>query len=330
MILHRHSAERRDARLAHPWKGELRLRLVLLLTATPLALALAATLLPRSLSHAADSVPVEWIPGDIQNIQDLSGCHTKQDATIKAATPELASQIRDQVNLVKEKNFGEHRLKIEFIRKTDVSGDSVALEIETRYDGECPGPSSNAPQSGARSDIQPASFQNAGSQNAGLQNTGLQSANLQRFELLKWVMAALVAVTTAVVYATILTVILAVIALVAPEATGVIVAVLAGCVAGAAATVIGAALLSAALLSASWKESLAVGLVGCAWGAALGPLSQRAIQLFAELIDELVTAGTARWMGPGAAGAAAEAGVELQPVSDVLSTTGQEVLRAAR
>ena len=114
MIPHRHSAEGRGARLAHPWKRVLRLRLVLLLTATPLALALAlaATLLPRGFSHAADSVPVEWIPGDIQNIQDLSGCHTKQDATIKASTPELASQIRDQVNLVKEKNFGELGIKI--------------------------------------------------------------------------------------------------------------------------------------------------------------------------------------------------------------------------
>ena len=239
MILHRHSAEGRGARLAHPWKGVLRLRLVLLLTATPLALALAlaATLLPRGFSHAADSVPVEWIPGDIQNIQDLSGCHTKQDATIKASTPELASQIRDQVNLVKEKNLGEHGLKIAFIWKADVSGDSVALEIQTWYDGECPGPSSNALQPGTGAEIQPASFQNA-----SFQNAGLQSAGLQRSELLKWVKTAFAAVATGVIYATVLAVVLGVIAAVAPEAAGVTAAVLAGCVAGAAAAVIGAAL----------------------------------------------------------------------------------------
>jgi hypothetical protein len=324
MILHRHSAEGRGARLAHPWKGELRLRLVLLLTATPLALALAlalaATLLPRGFSHAADSVPVEWIPGDIQNVQDLSGCHTKQDAMIKAATPELASQIRDQVNLVREKNFGEHRLKIAFIRKGDVSGDSVALEIQTRYYDECPGPSSNALQPGTGAEIAPTSFQRAGPQRAGLQRTGLQRAGA-----MKWVKTAFAAVATGVVYATVLSAVVGVIAAVAPEAAGVTTAVLAGCVAGAAAAVIGAA-----LFTGSWKDSLTGVLAGCVWGAILGPLVPKGTQMFRELIDEIVTAGTARWMGPGAAAAASEAGLELQPVSDVLSTTGEEVMRGAR
>jgi hypothetical protein len=335
MILHRHSAEGGLARLAHPGKGELRLRLVLLLTATPIALALAATLLPRGLSHAADSIPVEWIPGDIQNIQDLSGCHTKQDATIKASTPELARQIRDQINLVKEKNLGEHGLKIAYSWKSGVSGDSVALEIQTRYEDGCPGPSSSALQPRTGAEIQPASFQNASFQNASFQNASLrnagrqsarrQGAGLQRSELLRWVKTAFAAVATGVIYTTVLAVILGVIAAVAPEAAGVAVAALAGCVAGAAAGVIGAA-----LLLGTWQESLTVGLAACAWGGLLGPLVPKGTHLFGALIDEIVTAGTARWMGPGAAAAASEAGVELQPLADVLSTTGEEVLRAAR
>ena len=274
MILHRHNTEGGGARLAHPGKGVLRLRLVLLLIATPLALALAATLLPRGFSHAADSVPVEWIPGDIQNIQDSSGCHTKQDATIKASTPELASQIRDQVNQVKEKSLAEHGLKLVSISKADVSGDSVALEIKTWYDGECPGPSSNALQPGTEAEIQPASFQNA-----GMQDAGLQRAELQRAGAMKWVKTALAGLATGAIYATVLMVVLGVIAAVAPEAAGVTVAVLAGCVAGAAAGVIGAA-----IFTGDWKDSLTGALAGCAWGAILGPLAQRGAQLFNEAI----------------------------------------------
>ena len=119
MILHRPKTDLGGAPLAHPGKRVLRLRLVLLLIATPLtlvlALALTATLLPRGLSHAAVSLPVEWVPGDIQNIQDLSGCHARQDATIKTSTPELAGTIRDQVNLVKEKSLGKTGLKLTYI-----------------------------------------------------------------------------------------------------------------------------------------------------------------------------------------------------------------------
>jgi hypothetical protein len=326
MILHRHSAEGRGARLAHPWKGELRLRLVLLLTATPLALALAlalaATLLPRGLSHAADSIPVEWIPGDIQNIQDRSGCHAQQDATIKASTPELARQITDQVNLVKEKVLWEHGLKLTSISKTDVSGDSVALEIQTWYDDECPGPSASALQPGTTAEIQPASFQNASFQSAGRQNAGLQRAGA-----VKWVKAALAGLATGAVYTTVLMVVLGVIAAVAPEAAGALVAVLAGCVAGAAAGVIGAA-----IFAGDWNDSLVSALVGCTWGAILGPLAHRASQLLYEVLRGFgsAAADTASYMGQGAAGAAREAGLELQPVSSVLTTTGQEVLRAAR
>ena len=100
MILHRPKTDLGGTPPAHPGKRVMRLRLVLLLIAAPLtlvlALALTTTLLPRGLSHAADKLPVEWVPGDIQNIQDLSGCHARQDATIKTTTPELADTIRDQ------------------------------------------------------------------------------------------------------------------------------------------------------------------------------------------------------------------------------------------
>jgi hypothetical protein len=150
MILHRPKTDLGGAPPAHPGKRVMRLRLVLLLIAGPLtlvlALALTATLLPRGFSHAADKLPVEWVPGDIQNIQDLSGCHARQDATIKTSTPELAGTIRDQVNLVQEKNLGENGLKLAYIWKADASGNSVVLEIETWYTGECPGPSASTRQ----------------------------------------------------------------------------------------------------------------------------------------------------------------------------------------
>jgi hypothetical protein len=315
MILHRPKTDLGGAPPAHPGKRVMRLRLVLLLIATPLTLALvlalAATLLPRGLSHAADKLPVEWVPGDIQNIQDQSGCHARQDATIKTSTPELASTIRDQVNLVKEKSLGENGLKLAYIWKADASGNSVVLEIETWYNDECPGPSASARQPGTGAEIQPASFQNS---------------ELRRAGLTKWVKTALAAVATGLVYATILTVMLGVIAAVAPEAAGAVVAILAGCVAGAAASVVGDA-----LMTGSWKESLFSGLVGCAWGGVLGPAVQKVAQLAHEVIAAMLAGyRTVPWMGPGAAGAALEAGVELQPISDVVSATGEAVLRAAQ
>ena len=316
MILHRHSTEDGGTPPAHRDKGVLRLRLVLLLIATPLALALTATLLPRGFSHAAVSLPVEWVPGDIQNIQDLSGCHARQDATIKTSTPELAGTIRDQVNLVKEKKLGENGLKLAYIWKADASGNSVVLEIETWYNDECPGPSASTRQPGTGAEIQPASF---------------HQAEMRRAALMKWVKTAFAAVATGVVYATILTVILGVAAAVAPELAAGVVALLAGCVAGAAAGVVGAALFTGSTgFTGSWKDSLTGGIVGCALGALLGPLVQKATQLIHEANAEMVARDTAQWMGPGAAGAALEAGVELQPVSDVVSTTGEAVLRAAQ
>ena len=310
MILHRHRAEDGGAPPAHRGKGVLRLRLVLLLIATPLALALTATLLPRGLSHAADKLPVEWVPGDVQNIQDLSGCHARQDATIKTSTPELAGTIRDQVNLVKEKKLGENGLKLTSIWKTEVRGSTVSLEIETWYDGECPGPSADARQPGTGADIQPASFHHAQMRRAGL---------------MKWVKTAFAAVATGVVYATILTVIIGVAATLTPELAVEVVALLGGCPAGAAAGAVGAA-----LFTGNWKDSLFGGIAGCAWGALLGPLARSVAQLLHDAIAEILAAGTVQWLGPEAAGAALEAGVELQPLSDVVSTTGEAVLRAAQ
>ena len=310
MILHRHRTEGGGARPAHPGKRVLRLRLVLLLIATPLtlvlALALTTTLLPRGFSHAAVSLPVEWVPGDIQNIQDLSGCHARQDATIKTSTPELAGAIRDQ-----QKSLSTPGLKLTSIWKTEVSGSTVSLEIETWYDGECPGPSADARQPPTGADIQPASF---------------HPADMRRAALMKWVKTAFAAVATGVVYATILTVIIGVAAsLAASELALDVVAVLAGCVAGAAAGAVGAA-----LFTSNWKDSLMSGIVGCTWGALLGPLVQKGTQLIHEAIAEILGRGSAQWMGRGAAGAALEAGVELQPLSEVVSTTGEAVLRAAQ
>jgi hypothetical protein len=314
MILHRHSTENDGAPPAHRGKGALRLRHVLLLIAAPLALvltlALAATLLPRGLSHAAVSLPVEWVPGDIQNIQDLSGCHARQDATIKTSTPELANTISHQANLAEEKSLPTPGLKLTSIWKTEVSGSSVSLEIETWYDGECPGPSADARQPGTGADIQPASFHHAQTRRAGL---------------MKWVKTAFAAVATGVVYATILTVIIGVAATLAPELAVEVVALLAGCPAGAAAGVVGAA-----LFTGNWKDSLFGGIAGCAWGALLGPLARSGAQLLHDVIAEILAAGTVQWLGPEAAGAALEAGVELQPVSEVVSTTGEAVLRAAQ
>jgi hypothetical protein len=313
MILHRHSTENDGAPPAHRGKGALRLRHVLLLIAAPLALvltlALAATLLPRGLSHAAVSLPVEWVPGDIQNIQDLSGCHARQDATIKTSTPELAGTIRDQVNLVKEKNLGENGLKLTYIWKADVSDNSVVLEIETWYDGECPGPSADARQPGTGAEIQPASF---------------HQAEIRRAALMKWVKTAFAALATGLVYAIILTVILGVAAALVPELAVDVVAVLAGCVAGAAAGVVGAA-----FITGNWKTSLLGAVMGCSLGGPLGLMVQNATQLINEAIAAILGRGSAQWMGRGAAGAALEAGIELQPISDVVSTTGEAVLRAA-
>ena len=314
MILHRPKTDLGGARLAHPGKRVLRLPFVLLLIAAPLtlvlALALTTTLLPRGLSHAADKLPVEWVPGDIQNIQDLSGCHARQDATIKTSTPELADTIRDQVNLVKEKKLGENGLKLAYIWKADASGNSVVLEIETWYNDECPGPSASARQPGTGAEIQPASFHHAEMRRAGL---------------MKWVKTALAAVATGLVYAIILAVILGVAAALAPELAADAVAVLAGCVAGAAAGVVGAA-----FITGNWKDSLLAAILGCSLGGFLGLLVRNATQLIHEVIAAILGRGTAQWMGPGAAGAALEAGVELQPVSDVVSTTGEAVLRAAQ
>jgi hypothetical protein len=310
MILHRHSTEDGGTPPAHRGKRVLRLRLLLLLIATPLTLALAATLLPRGFSHAADKLPIEWVPGDIQNIQDLSGCHARQDATIKTSTPELAGTIRDQANLAEEKSLPTPGLKLTSIWTAEASGSTVSLEIETWYDGECPGPSADARQPGTGADIQPASF---------------HPAQMRRAALMKWVKTAFAAVATGVVYATILTVILGVVAALAPELAGGAVAALAGCVAGAAAGVVGAA-----LFTGNWKDSLTGGLVGCAWGGLFGPLVRAATAMVNEVIAEMLARGSARWMGTGVAGAAAEAGVELQPVSEVVSTTGEAVLRAAQ
>ena len=314
MIPHRHSTEDGGAPSAHRGKGALRLRLVLLLIATPLALvlalALAATLLPRGFSHAAVSLPVEWVPGDIQNVQDLSGCHARQDATIKTSTPELAGTIRDQVNLVKEKKLGENGLKLAYIWKADASGNSVVLEIETWYNDECPGPSASARQPGTGTEIQPASF---------------HQAEMRRAGLMKWVKTALIGMATGTVYAIILTVILGAVAALAPELAGIAVAIVAGCVAGAAAGVVGAA-----LWKNNWKDSLIGAIVGCGLGGVLGPLLQKLAQLLHQVITTMVATGSAPLMGPGAAGAALEAGVELQPISEVVSTTGEAVLRAAQ
>ena len=312
MILHRRRTEDGGAPPAHRGKGVLRLRLVRLLIATPLALVLAlaltATLLPRGFSHAAVSVPIEWVPGDIQNIRDLSGCHARQDATIKTSTPELADTISYQANLAEEKSLPTPGLKLTSIWKTEVRSNTVSLEIETWYDGECPGPSADARQPGTGADIQPASF---------------HQAEMRRAGLMKWVKTAFAAVATGVVYGTILTVILGVVAASAPELAGA--AVLAGCVAGVAAGAVGAA-----LFTGSWKDSLLAGLAGCSLGALLGPLVQNVTQMIHEAIAEILAPSSAPWMGPGAAGAALEAGVELQPLSDVVSTTGEAVLRAAR
>jgi hypothetical protein len=239
-----------------------------LVLALVLALALTATLLPRGLSHAADKLPVEWVPGDIQNIQDQSGCHARQDATIKTSTPELADTIRDQVNLVKEKSLGENGLKLAYIWKADASGNSVVLQIETWYTDECPGPSASARQPGTGAEIQPASLQNA---------------ELRRAGLMKWAKTALAAVATGLVYATILTVMLGVIAALAPEFAGAAAALLAGCVAGAAAGVVGAA-----FITGNWKESLIGGLTGCGLGGLLGPLVQKVTQLAHDVIATMV------------------------------------------
>lgn len=309
MILHRPRTEL-GAWLAQSGKRIFRLRIVLLLIAPLLALALAATMLPRGFSQAATSLPVEWVPGDMQNIQDLSGCHARQNATVKASTPALAARIRDQMEQVKEKDLVEHGLKLLSIWKTDVTGATVSLEIDTWYTGECPFQSSSALQSGKGTTIQLAGFHNAA---------------MQRATLLKWVKTAFAAVATGVVYVTLLTVIFGVMAAVAPEVSAISIGILGGCVAGAAANVIGSA-----LFTGNWKDSVVRGALGCTWGGVLGPLGPTAAEMFGDVVEELLAAGTPSWMGPGAAAAATEAAVDIQPISEVVSTTAAEILRAAR
>ena len=83
--------------------------------ATLVAVALAVALAVKAPVHAADSpaatLPensIVWNPGKVTYQVDASGCHTTQQASIDAATPEIADLVSDSLLEGKTKdNYSE-------------------------------------------------------------------------------------------------------------------------------------------------------------------------------------------------------------------------------
>jgi hypothetical protein len=313
----------RGVRGSHLLKGMFNRRIFLLFTAPLLAVALGLTLVPRSASHAAvlNSAAVdnvEWIPGDAQNIQDASGCYSQQNATINTSSPTVASMIAGVIEADKEHDVNANGIKTIIVWNTTVNGSSVNLVIDGWYNDGCSGPiaSSKGTSVAKGTAVSAVDHRTAG----GMHNI------LPASVIPTWAKGAVGAIAGAAVYVGVSILVAATIAYFFPAiaagtasaAALAAAAAVAGCIGGATST---AVTLVVAGASSGWQANLSNAVAGCATGAAIALLPIAAFgQKVATTLRTALSRGAVDAGGTALSTAGTEAGVQLGPISQVITT----------
>lgn len=286
-------------------------RSILVLAAVvALAAAVAVSTIKPPVNAAVEAADVTWSPGDVtwEILQD-GRCITTQSVEVTAKTNEAATELASKLQ--------------EVPRKTDFPADSGIQDAHANVGS--PGNTTSIPvvlhTYLAKDKCETASTARAlyDEQGGKLNNVQLAAAAAAAP---KWLKGAIAAVVGAAVYIAVSTLVTAGI-----TASGVLVGAsaavvaattaLSGCIGGASSTAVTLALAGA---GTDWKSTLSNAMAGCLTGAGVALLPIKQVGTAAgNAIRAAFGAAPVATVGEGAVAAAAEAGIELNPIAEVVN-----------
>lgn len=308
--------------------------------ATLVAVALAVAVAVRAPVHAADSpaatLPensVVWNPGKVTYQVDASGCRTIQQASIDAATPEIADLVSDSLlaGKIKDSYSEDSGVKLTAIRDVRKNRPHIDLTIEGWLsNAECAKASGGSTQQAALR-----TGPGAGAQAA---TRVLGTVDLTRPDQVRlvasssWFKAAVKVMVAVAVWVGVGVLTLGVIATVGAEGGGALAvastSALAGCIGFGTADLIVARMLFPDI-TATVKERVGVAVRGCLKGAVGGISAARVGPGLAAGVRRNLRS-TEAIVGQSGAAAAREAGVDLAGLVTMVDGVAEGGLRASK